>query len=168
MTQEYVGVLIGQVTSRDDPQGEGRIQVTFPTFPDSLGSYWAPIAYPMAGNGRGFRFSPEIGDECLVAFDRGDPDHPYIVGFLHNGVDRPPTDDPKCRIIHSVNGHRIVFCDPDVASGNKGYLRIEDGHGTVIEMSNGHTRVSGVGQLDLSAAVLTIQGRPVTPGSGAI
>jgi uncharacterized protein involved in type VI secretion and phage assembly len=164
----FSGVLVGQVVDRDDPQGEGRIRVSFPTFSDGMESTWATIAYPMAGGGRGFRFSPEIDDECLVAFDRSDPDHPYIVGFLHNGVDRPPSDDPHERVIASVNGHRIVFHDPDVQHGNRGTLRIEDAYGTFIEMTDGHVRITGAVQLDLAAAVVTIQGRPVTPGSGAI
>jgi uncharacterized protein involved in type VI secretion and phage assembly len=164
----FSGVLIGIVQDRDDPQGEGRIQVTFPIFGDSLQTFWAPIAYPMAGKGRGFRFSPEIGDECLVAFDRSDPEHPYIVGFLHNGVDKPPTDDPKQRTIESVNGHKLVFEDPDVAQGNKGRLLITDAHGTTVEFANGHLRITAVGQLDVDAAVLTLNGRPVIRGGGAI
>jgi len=40
----YSGVLIGIVTDRDDPQGEGRIQVTFPSFGNLFESFWAPIA----------------------------------------------------------------------------------------------------------------------------
>jgi uncharacterized protein involved in type VI secretion and phage assembly len=122
----------------------------------------------MAGNGRGFRFCPEIGDECLVAFDRGDPDHPFILGFLHSGVDRLPATDPQERVIQTVNGHRIVFRDADVRSGDRGALIIEDGHGSRFELTNAHLRISGVGQLDISASVLTLNGRPVTPGAGPI
>jgi uncharacterized protein involved in type VI secretion and phage assembly len=164
----FNGVLIGVVEGRDDPQGEGRIQVSFPLFADRVDSVWAPIAYPMAGKSRGFRFSPELGDECLVAFDRNDSEHPYIIGFLHNGVDKPPTSDPQHRRIESVNGHRITFEDPDVANGNKGRLVIEDGHGTMIELANGHVRVNAVGQFDISAPVLTLNGRPVIPGEGPV
>jgi uncharacterized protein involved in type VI secretion and phage assembly len=165
---DFSGVLIGIVKDRDDPQGEGRIQVTFPSFGDEIESFWAAIAYPMAGKGRGFRFSPEIGDECLVAFDRNDAENPYIVGFLHNGRDKPPTDDPKHRTIESVNGHKILFEDPDVAAGDKGRLVITDAHGTTVEFANGHLRITAVGQLDVNAAVLTLNGRPVISGGGAI
>lgn len=164
----FSGVLIGIVESRDDPQGEGRIEVSFPVFGDQMTTYWAAIANPMAGKGRGFRFSPEIGDECLVAFDRNDAEHPYIVGFLHNGVDKPPTDDPQHRVIESVNGHRIAFEDPDVKAGDKGRLVIEDGHGTTIELANGHVRIAALGQFDVAADVLTLNGRPVIPGTGPI
>ena len=168
MDGEFSGVLIGVVEDRDDPTGEGQILVSFPSFSDKLESHWAAIANPMAGNGRGFRFAPEIGDECLVAFDRSDPDHPYIVGFLHNGVDHLPATDPQERVITTVNGHTIIFRDPDPQSGDMGALIIRDGHGSQIEMANAHVRFTAVGQLDLSAPVLTINGRPVVPGAGTI
>jgi phage baseplate assembly protein gpV len=164
MAGEFNGVLIGVVQSVDDPQGEGRVEVSYTAFRDGLESFSAPIASPMAGKDRGFRFCPEVGDECLVAFDRGDPDHPYILGFLHNGVDRPPAADPHERVIQSVNGHRIVFRDDQPAQGDRGSLRIEDAHGTVVEMTNGHTRLMAVGQLDIDAPVLTLGGRAFQPG----
>jgi phage baseplate assembly protein V len=168
MAGEFRGVLIGLVTARDDSQGEGRVRLSFPTFEGTVETDWAPIASPMAGKARGFRFAPEIGDECLVAFDRGDPDSPYVVGFLHNGVDEPPSQDPQERVIASVNGHRIVFYDPDVRDGDRGRLTIEDGHGTSIELTNGHMRITAVGQLDIQADILTLNGRTVLPGRGAV
>ncbi len=168
MEEEFSGVLLGIVEDRDDPQREGRIRVSFPTFADRLDGFWAPIAVPMAGNGRGFRFCPEIGDECLVAFDRNDPDHPYIVGFLHNGVDKLPAPDPQERVIATVNGHSIIFRDPDPNKGDKGALIIRDGHGTSIEMTNAHLKIAAVGQLDITAPILTLNGRPVAGGKGTI
>jgi uncharacterized protein involved in type VI secretion and phage assembly len=165
---EFSGVMIGIVEDRNDPQKEGRVLVSFPNFSDHLQSFWAAIANPMAGKGRGFRFCPEIGDECLVAFDRSDPDHPFIVGFTHNGVDKLPTQDPQERVIASVNGHTIIFRDPDPRQGNKGALIIKDGHGTELELTNGHVRFNALGQLDINAAVLTLNGRPVVPGAGTI
>ena len=32
---------------------------------------------------------PEVGDEVLVAFAQGDLEHPYVLGGLYNGVDKP-------------------------------------------------------------------------------
>jgi uncharacterized protein involved in type VI secretion and phage assembly len=165
---EFSGVLLGTVEDRDDDGAQGRVLVSFPDFAESLDSFWAPIASPMAGASRGFRFAPEIGDECLVAFDRSHPEHPYVIGFLHNGVDAPPSDDPKVRVIASVNGHRIEWHDPDPRNGNKGSLVIKDGHGTVIELTNAHMRIECKGQLDITADVLTLQGRPVAHGAGTI
>ena len=52
----------------------------------------------MAGKERGYWFMPEVDDEAIVAFEHGDFDHPFVVGFLHNGVDTPPDSgiDAKC------------------------------------------------------------------------
>jgi hypothetical protein len=47
---------------------------------------------PYAGGERGFMFMPEVGDEVLVAFEHGDPERPYIVGALWNGVDGAPRE----------------------------------------------------------------------------
>src|SRR5262249_36796271 len=78
-------------------------------------SPWARVASPMAGNGRGLFFLPEVGDEVLVMFERGDPRFPYVVGSLWNGKDKAPAsnDDGKNheRVIRSRSGHVIRFHD---------------------------------------------------------
>ncbi len=63
---------------------------------------------------------PELDDEALVAFDHGNVDHPYVVGFLHNGVDLPPDDDIdfKVRRVKTVSGHILEFDDRDGRSGS--------------------------------------------------
>ena len=99
MNDRMNGVVVGQVKSVDDKRGEGRILVEFPWMEGRNQSYWAPSATLMSGGGRGAWFRPEKGDEVLVAFDHGDVNHPYIVGFLWNGVDRPPSNDPDLRLI---------------------------------------------------------------------
>ena len=55
-------------------------------FPGSAGteSHWARVAAPMAGNGRGLYFLPEVEDEVLVLFERGDA-FPFVIGALWNG-----------------------------------------------------------------------------------
>jgi uncharacterized protein involved in type VI secretion and phage assembly len=107
------GVVIGIVRDREDPEGEGRIQVEFPWLEEDQRSAWAPIAAFMAGGDRGAWFMPEIGDEVLVAFEHGDFDHPFVVGFLWNGVDRPPSSDidADVRRLRTVSGHRVEFDD---------------------------------------------------------
>jgi uncharacterized protein involved in type VI secretion and phage assembly len=74
-------------------------------------SYWASVAAPMAGKGRGFYFQPELEDEVLVAFDEGDPQNPFIIGFMWNGADKPPESDPQNRVIVTPGGHTIRFED---------------------------------------------------------
>ena len=89
------GVVIGLVTDLSDPEGLGRIRVSFPWLGDNVQSNWARIAAPMAGGERGVFFQPEIGDEALVAFEQGEVRSPYILGFLWNGDDRGGCTDMR-------------------------------------------------------------------------
>jgi uncharacterized protein involved in type VI secretion and phage assembly len=155
--------MLGKVLNVVDPLGEGRIQLTFPTLPGAAEGYWAPVAREMAGNNRGTWLMPEIGDEALVAFLEGDVNHPYIVGFLWNGVDKPPRADNKVRLIRSLNGHEIEIYDPAVTGGDQGYIRIKDAHGNIIELANARITIQSVGTLTLQGANIVINGRVVRP-----
>ncbi len=107
------GVVIGIVQDLEDPEGEGRIKLTFPWFTEEPKSAWATLAVPLAGPDRGAYIMPEIDDEALVAFDQGDFDHPFILGFLWNGKDKPPNQDinPSVRRLRTVSGHVLEFDD---------------------------------------------------------
>ena len=74
------GVAIGLVTQNKDEEGLCRVQVSYPWHDKPLESYWARLAMPMAGNERGLVLVPEVGDEVLVAFERGDLRFPYVLG----------------------------------------------------------------------------------------
>lgn len=156
------GVVAARVEDVKDPQGEGRVRVSFPWLGGQCEGYWAPVATLMSGGGRGAWFMPEKGDEVLVAFDQGDVEHPFIVGFLHNGEQRPPENDPQVRMIHSVNGHKIVLRDPDVQDGDTGGIRIEDAHGNVVELGNARISITSVGMIEIKAPTVVINGRPVS------
>lgn len=84
-----LGVVPARVVNHNDPRGMGRIQIKYDWMEDAM-TAWARMTTPYAGGGRGFMFMPEIGDEALVAFEHGDPERPYIVGALWNGVDSAP------------------------------------------------------------------------------
>ncbi len=130
----HPGVVVGIVKSFEDPESEGRIQLQFPWLSDTQRSYWAPVAAFHAGKGRGAFFMPELGDEVLVAFEHGDFDHPFIVGFLWNGVDRPPESDTKNRIILTPGGHTLRFEDGD--NKKKVILKSSGGHQVVLDDSS--------------------------------
>ena len=72
-------------------------------------SPWIRMASPMATDGGGMYFKPEIGDEVLVDFENGNVERPYVVGTLYSkNVVYPGAD----RIIKSPNGHTIKIEDP--------------------------------------------------------
>ncbi|MCB0208255.1 MAG: VgrG-related protein, partial [Anaerolineae bacterium] len=114
------GVVIGLVTNNKDPEGLGRVKVKFPWLTDSEESTWARISSPMAGQGGGFYYLPEINDEVLLAFEHGDINYPYILGALWNGKDKPPGQKDKIvggdgkvnhRVLKSRSGHHILLDD---------------------------------------------------------
>jgi uncharacterized protein involved in type VI secretion and phage assembly len=113
------GVVIGIVTNNKDPDRLGRVRVRFPWLSASTESHWARVATPMAGNGRGLYFLPEVDDEVLVLFERGDVRFPFVIGALWNGKDQAPADngDGKnaLRVMKSRSGHLIRFDDSENA-----------------------------------------------------
>lgn len=162
MSEEtYPGVVIGTVREIDGALG--RIKVDFMWMNPPQRSDWASIAAPMAGGGRGVYTMPEEGDEALVAFLFGKLAHPYIVGFLWNGKQAPPSLDPLLRTMQSKNGHKVSMYDPEPASGDKGYLLVEDAHGNQVELRNGLVTIRSLGMLRLLAPNVQINSRPVAP-----
>lgn len=129
--KRYPGVVTGIVKDLNDPDGQGRIELQFPWLSDSLRSSWAPVASALAGKERGAFFMPEIDDEVLVAFEHGDINHPFIVGFLWNGVDTPPETTNQNRVIKTPGGHQLRFEDTDGAK--KVILKSNGGHQVVID-----------------------------------
>lgn len=109
------GVVIGVVTNNKDDQGLGRVKVRFPWLSGAVESHWARVATPMAGNGRGLYSLPEVDDEVLVLFDRGDVRFPFVIGALWNGKDKAPSSNGDGhnaeRVIKSRSGHVIRLTD---------------------------------------------------------
>lgn len=140
------GVVTGLVKDLNDPLSQGRIRVQFPWMSEDILSSWASISRPLAGKDRGFYYMPEIDDEVLVAFDHGEFDFPFVVGFLHNGVDLPPYSgiDEHVRRLKTVSGHILEFDDRSgkerILLKTKGghFLEMKDDAGTVeIKTSGG-------------------------------
>lgn len=172
MTNRIFGIVVGIVKDVADPEGQGRILLDLEFMPGKHETHWAPVATPMAGLDRGYWVMPEVGDEAVVAFDHGDPDHPYVLGFTWNGKDKPPSTTNKERIIRSFNGHTIRMLDSTPDAGNKGALTIEDAHGNCLVMTNTHVTLHSKGVLVLDGMTIVLQGpgykRVITPNSNPI
>jgi uncharacterized protein involved in type VI secretion and phage assembly len=114
------GVVSAQVTDVNDPDGLGRVRLRFPWMSERYTTDWVRTVQAGAGADRGLIVLPETGDEVLVAFEQGDVRCPYVLGGLHNGVDRPRLGDRlvdttsgavRRRGFVSRNGHALVFLD---------------------------------------------------------
>jgi type VI secretion system secreted protein VgrG len=57
---------------------------------DDQSSCWVRVAQAWAGRNWGTQFIPRVGDEVVVSFIDGDPDHPLIIGSVYNAEYMPP------------------------------------------------------------------------------
>ena len=129
------GVAVALVTQNKDDEGLCRVKVRYPWHDKPRESYWARLAVPMAGSGRGTVFIPEVGDEVLVAFEREDLRFPYVLGALWNGKDKPPlaNDDGNNdkRIVQSRKHHYLLFDD-----GARGVVELAHENGAVVRFTD--------------------------------
>ena len=82
-----------RVTSNADPEGKGRVQVRMNWQTGNMHTDWIRVMTPDGGGcrdgvetNRGFVFIPEVGDHVLVGFRHNDPNRPYVMGSLFNGI----------------------------------------------------------------------------------
>ncbi len=121
------------ITHNADPLKMNRVRVRYPwqgktekdedleASEDS--TPWIRIALPMASDGSGFNFLPQIGDEAIINYENGNIEKPYVEGMLYTRAakeDESPVPyahkKDKARVISSVNGHSIIFSDPSASS----------------------------------------------------
>ncbi len=159
-----VGVAV--VTDNADPDNLGRVKLKYPWLSEKDSSHWARVLSVGGGPNRGLEFIPEINDEVLVVFEQGDINHPYVLGGLWNGQDKPPKGSNqivgggkvKQRIIRSRSGHIVVLDDSDDKPG----ILIQDKTGNnLIEIDSkknamkiwiaGETEIRAKGKLTLES-----------------
>lgn len=121
------GAGIGIVTNLNDPEQQGRILVELPWLGDQVSSHWCRLSTQQGGFSRGNFIRPEVGDEVLVMFERGDLNQPWVVGCLWNGNDAPPgpgNGDGKndFKFFESRSDHQMIFNDGD----DGGYIEFHD------------------------------------------
>lgn len=147
------GIVIKNDSSNDDSKpGTGKIKVEIPII-GMKESNWARIAAFMAGNGKGAYFLPEVGEEVLVAFENGDVNKPYIIGFLWNGKDL----QPEISSIKTLSGHIIQFFDKKdeekiVIKSSKGHIIQMDDKNEDIQI----TDKSGSNKITINASDIEI------------
>ena len=109
------------ITHNLDPLKMNRVRVRYPWQDESEDSTpWIRIALPMASDGCGFNFLPQIKDEAIINYENGNIERPYVEGMLFTGKSSVPYDfkQNNARVISSANGHSIIFSDPASANTN--------------------------------------------------
>lgn len=116
------------VDNNDEELNLGRVRVTFQWqgFHDDSLSPWIRVARPYAGDGKGFIYTPEQGEEVLVGFENNNVEKPFVIGSVHNGDQKPKTDwDNNGNTVKGFRtlNHEVLVCD---AEDGIGYIRISD------------------------------------------
>jgi uncharacterized protein involved in type VI secretion and phage assembly len=158
------------VSQNKDSSGQVAVKVRYPWHSKPRDSFPARVVTPMAGNNRGMYFVPEVNDEVLVGFEKGDLRHPYVIGSLWNGSDPSPLNngDGKndVRAIHTRKGHKLTFND-----GDQGLVQLElnDGKkltinddGVTLQDQNGNKL-----SIDSNSSALTIEAKGTLTLKGA-
>jgi uncharacterized protein involved in type VI secretion and phage assembly len=170
------GLGVALVTQNKDPDKLCRVKVRYPWHDKPRESYWARLAMPMAGNDRGLVLIPEVGDECVVGWERGDLRFPYVLGVLWNGKDKPPyanaDGNNEQRLFKSRDGHGWFIKDASPGSAEFKHksgkhvlldddgLVFEDENGNKVKIDtrgNGNMTIQTSGHLDIKADSITIQ-----------
>ena len=86
---------------------------------------------------------PEVDDEVLVAFDKGDIEHPYIIGSVWNGKDTPPEGNSdgenNTKLIRSRCGHQVKFFDKQGQESLE--IKTQGGHTLLMDDSAGSAQI---------------------------
>ncbi|HYY75473.1 MAG TPA: phage baseplate assembly protein V [Gaiellaceae bacterium] len=157
------GVVRAVVAANRDPKGLGRVKVSFP---DADQSVWARVAMPLAGNGRGIHFRPEVGDEVLVAFEGGDHRSPYVLGALWGGSTSPPE---RIEIVGPTGEGSIVIesAGRTIVIEGEGDVTIRSAGGT-LRLEGVRVEIEAAATLEAHGAHVEVTGDAVTSVKGGI
>jgi len=155
-------VVVGLVTQNEDPENLGRVRIKYPALDDKLEGWWARMAAPGAGNGRGQLMLPQAGDEVLVAFEHGDLQHPYILGSLWNGTDTPGdlahTDGSYA--LHTEQ-QIVMKADKAIEISGKDTLKLES-TGDMTITTDGSLKQNATGEVSVQGQSITIKGQSIS------
>ncbi|MGP4004433.1 VgrG-related protein [Streptomyces sp. 8N706] len=167
------------VTDVQDPLRQGRVKLKFPWLSDSYVSDWARTVQ-FGGVKGGSIIAPDVNDEVLVAFDRGALDHPYVIGGLYNGVDKPvrgdvPFIDPmrgkvNRRTLADRDNNRLDLLDQRTGARKRG-VRVSTGDDRLtIHLDRTRTSITvdsrGSVSITGSTSVSVEAGRDLTLSAG--
>jgi type VI secretion system secreted protein VgrG len=96
-------VVVGPAGEEIYTDEYGRVKVQFhwdrEGASDETSSVWMRVSQLWAGKDWGTFYLPRIGDEVIVDFLEGNPDHPLVIGSVYNQSNLPP---------YSVTSNRIT------------------------------------------------------------
>lgn len=105
----------GEVIANEDKDGHARVKVHFGWQNEGESTPFLNVIVPHAGDGRGFRFLPEIGDTVIVDFIDNNAERPFVMGAVFSEKNKPdvPDEGNDAKLIGTRSGRRLEINDKD-------------------------------------------------------
>jgi len=170
----FLGLHVGVVTDRDDPEGIGRVRVRIPGLIEPESAWAWPLGTGGGGAAQCGLFAvPPVGADVGVLFAGADPDCPaYLCGPWGKPAGRSevPTEGqvgPDVRVL-STPTFAIVL---DERNGGAALRIVNRRSGDIVELdattnsisitATTELRLQATGRISIDALAVTINGRPV-------
>jgi phage protein D/phage baseplate assembly protein gpV len=143
-----VVAALAAVIDVGDPDGLGRVRVSLPAY-DNLETDWLYVIAPAAGRDKGLMMLPNTGDQVLVLFTSREPGQGIVIGGFYTPdlpYDTGVEDSSVQRYTLRTPGGHILRLDDFGHS-----LRLEDSHGSYVEMTPDKVRLFANTDLEISA-----------------
>lgn len=177
-----LGMYVGYVTDRADPEQLGRVRVCVPGVLEPHGAWAFPLGTVGGGSkNRGFFAVPELGAEVAIFFNQGDVDHPYYLcahwgkpGGKSEVPDEAQKPTPDNRVF-ATETFRIELDESAKARKLKltnrktgDFLVFDAEENSITLQGTTAITIRAAGAIALDAQHVTIRGRVVRPVDEAI
>jgi hypothetical protein len=177
-----LGLYIGYVTDREDPEGLGRVRFCIPGLIEPHGAWAWPLGTSGGGSKDcGFFAVPPVGAELGILFAQGDVDEPhYLPGHWgrpdgESEVPEEAQNDPPDNRVIATPTFRIELDESEDARKLKltnrktgDYLLFDAEENSITLEGTTAITIKAVGAISLDATQVTIAGRVVRPIAGPI
>lgn len=138
----------GVVTNIDDPEKQGRVRVSLPTYGD-IETDWIPLLSAGAGPHKGLMVFPDKGDHVLVLLAHQDPGQGVVLGSLYT-TEKPPDVGIEGGTVRrytllTPGGQRVHLDD------GHNTLRLENSEGSYCELAPHTVRLHSAANLEIEA-----------------
>lgn len=177
-----LGMYVGHVTDRKDPEQLGRVRVCVPGLLEPHSAWAWPLGTVGGGSkNRGFFAVPEEGAEVALFFNQGDVDQPYFLSAhwgKPNGESEVPEEAQKDPPDNRVLATETFRLELDETEGSRrlkitnkktdDYLEFDAEKNTITLQGTTAIVIRATGGISLDATHITIGGRVIRPVEDAI
>jgi phage protein D/phage baseplate assembly protein gpV len=141
----------GIVTSVNDPEGLGRVQVSLPTYAETgVEPEWMQVVSAGGGKGKGLVALPDVGDQVLVLLPQEDPSLGIVLGGLYGSGGLPgevvvDANGVSGYLLRTHDGQRVLLDDTSRT------VRVENSDGSFIEITPDRVLVHAKADLVIEA-----------------